>query len=138
MGSNVRNKQHNAIRLANSIDLSDVDTLIVTGGGVAEIDSTVLVTTCETLNPEIKVNVERKEFSNISPMMMGRDPNHSYAMVTQKTSDFDSLNKNAPYRHWIKKLDRKDTLPRGKFFKGKVGGQGRYMILDEARNLSGN
>lgn len=59
------NKKHNAIRLANSIDLSDVDTVIVTGGGASEIDSDTFVATCETLNSEIKVSVEPTAFSNI-------------------------------------------------------------------------
>jgi hypothetical protein len=131
----VINKKHNAIRLANSIDLSNVDNLIVTGGGVTTVDSNVLVATCETLNPEIKVNIDCHEFSNIVPMDIGRKPNHSSIIVTQKMSDFDILNKNAPYRHWIKKLSRKDTLPRGKFFKGKIGGGIPYVILDEAHRF---
>lgn len=57
--------------------------------------------------------------------------NKNAVLVTQKPNDFNPLKKNVAFRHWLKKLGRKDTLPRGKFFKGKVGGA-PIIIFDEA------
>lgn len=71
----------------------------------------------------------------ISHLKLSRKQNQTGVMVTQKLSDFDGHNKNAPYRHWIRKLDRKDTLPRGKFFKGKVGGRTKFLVIDEMHQL---
>lgn len=52
------NKKHNAIKLANSINLSNVDNIIVTGGGVSQLDRDVLVKTFKTINSEVKVRVD--------------------------------------------------------------------------------
>jgi hypothetical protein len=49
------NKKHQSIKLANSIDLTNVDTLLVTGGGVSQYDRKTLVETCQAINPDIKV-----------------------------------------------------------------------------------
>ena len=43
------NKKHNAIKLANSIDLSNVDNIIATGGGASQLDRDVLVKTFKTI-----------------------------------------------------------------------------------------
>lgn len=52
-------------------------------------------------------------------------------MVTQRLEDFGKI-KPIPYafRDWLHKLNRNEKLPRGKYFKGKVGGK-PIVILDE-------
>ncbi|BET65056.1 hypothetical protein YPSE1_45160 (plasmid) [Yersinia pseudotuberculosis] len=52
-------------------------------------------------------------------------------MVTQQLENFGKR-KPTPYafREWLYRLNRKDKLPRGKYFKGKVGGK-PLVILDE-------
>ncbi|EMY9430701.1 hypothetical protein ABCY68_004661 [Salmonella enterica] len=51
-------------------------------------------------------------------------------MITQRREDFSKCYKPVPYafRDWLYRLNRKDKLPRGKFFKGKVGGKPIYLI----------
>jgi hypothetical protein len=46
-------------------------------------------------------------------------------MVTQRREDFFKYYKPVPYafRDWQYRLNRKDKLPRGKYFKGKVAGK---------------
>lgn len=69
--------------------------------------------------------------------------------VTQRIEDFDPSvierarklfegsgkaqpGKDAAFKTWLSRLNRKDTLPRGRFFKGKrVSG---LLILDEGRH----
>lgn len=57
-------------------------------------------------------------------------------MITQRREDFGKY-KPVPYafQDWLYRLSRKDKLPRGKFFKGKVGGKPIYFI-DECSFLS--
>jgi len=62
-------------------------------------------------------------------------PSRNSFVVTQKISDFENYNKNVHYKYWLKKLGRKDILPRGKFFKGKVGGTSRFVVKDESHML---
>ncbi|ECH2288240.1 hypothetical protein FOE33_24430 [Salmonella enterica] len=53
-------------------------------------------------------------------------------MATQRREDFFKYFKPFPYafRDWQYKLSRKDKLPRGKYFKGKVGGK-PITVIDE-------
>ncbi|WP_391485335.1 hypothetical protein [Acinetobacter baumannii] len=49
-------------------------------------------------------------------------------LVTQYLPDLDKIkskrSSEAPFRYWLENiLKRSDKLPRGKFFKGKVGGK---------------
>lgn len=54
------NKKHNAIKLANTIDLSNLDNIIVTCGGLSQLDRDVLVKTFKTINSEFKVRVDNQ------------------------------------------------------------------------------
>lgn len=56
-------------------------------------------------------------------------------MITQRFEDFGKI-KPIPYafRDWLHKLNRNEKLPRGKYFKGKVGGK-PMVILDEFWSL---
>ncbi|MDN5490487.1 MAG: hypothetical protein L0G48_08140 [Staphylococcus equorum] len=56
-------------------------------------------------------------------------------LVTQNYPDFEKYKSrrdaNAPFRYWLENvLKRSDRLPRGKFFRGKVGGK-PIRIIDE-------
>lgn len=56
-------------------------------------------------------------------------------LVTQNYPDFEKYKSRrdaeAPFRYWLENvLKRGDKLPRGKFFKGKVGGK-PILIIDE-------
>ncbi|AFI97476.1 hypothetical protein ABTC85_15400 [Acinetobacter baumannii] len=56
-------------------------------------------------------------------------------LVTQYLPDLDKIkskrSSEAPFRYWLENiLKRSDKLPRGKFFKGKVGGK-PLRIIDE-------
>lgn len=56
-------------------------------------------------------------------------------LVTQNYPDFEKYKSrrdaNAPFRYWLENvLKRGDRVPRGKFFKGKVGGK-PIRIMDE-------
>ncbi|MDL0603677.1 hypothetical protein O3K13_06690 [Yersinia pestis] len=57
-------------------------------------------------------------------------------MVTQCPEDFGKI-KPIPYafRDWLHKLNRSDKLPRGKYFKGKMGGK-PIVIIDEFWSVS--
>ncbi|WP_213069009.1 hypothetical protein [Acinetobacter baumannii] len=62
-------------------------------------------------------------------------------MASQDISDFKKLiskrNSEAPFKYWLENvLTRKDKLPRGKFFKGKIGGK-PIIVLDEFWTHSG-
>ncbi|MDL0457445.1 hypothetical protein O3J91_06705 [Yersinia pestis] len=56
-------------------------------------------------------------------------------MITQRREDFGKY-KPVPYafQDWLYRLNRKDKLPRGKYFKGKVGGK-PMTIIDEFSSL---
>lgn len=66
--------------------------------------------------------------------------------VTQSADDFGGIDrlkrliaeqkKNAAFDEWRIKLDANDTLPQGKFFKGKKPGN-PVMIIDEAHLFIG-
>lgn len=51
-------------------------------------------------------------------------------VITQRYEDFSKFYKPVPYafQDWLYRLNRKDKLPRGKYFKGKVGGKPIVMI----------
>jgi hypothetical protein len=55
--------------------------------------------------------------------------------VTQYRSDFDALlrrrQKNAAFEEWRLRLNRKDRLPRGPFFRGKTAGEDKKIMTDE-------
>lgn len=54
-------------------------------------------------------------------------------MVTQRLDGFGKRNRKPfPYafQDWQHRLNKKDKLPRGKYFKGKVGGK-PFVIFDE-------
>jgi len=51
-------------------------------------------------------------------------------IVKQEDGEFNIVRKNAAFRDWQYKLNRRDSLPRGKFFKNKKAGR-PYFIRDE-------
>jgi len=55
--------------------------------------------------------------------------------VTQDANTYlKHKGKNAAFKDWIYKLNRGDTLPRGKFFQGKSAGK-PLLIMDESHLL---
>ncbi len=55
----------------------------------------------------------------------------SIQYVTQKASDFSVPRFGTVYREWQYSLDRRDRLPRGKWFKNQKAGK-PYVVMDEA------
>ena len=55
--------------------------------------------------------------------------------VTQCRSDFEALlrrrQKNAAFEEWRLRLNRKDRLPRGPYFRGKTAGEDKKVMVDE-------
>lgn len=55
--------------------------------------------------------------------------------VTQYRSDFEALlrrrQKTAAFEEWRLRLNRKDRLPRGRFFRGKTAGSEKRVMVDE-------
>lgn len=45
-----------------------------------------------------------------------------------------TMAKETAYKEWQQRLKRGDTLPRGKYFKGKAAGR-QILIIDEAWKL---
>jgi len=59
----------------------------------------------------------------------------SYAQSGVTTAAMEVIKKrrerNAAFESWRKKLSSKDTLPRGKYFKGKIGAITEHVSFDE-------
>lgn len=64
------------------------------------------------------------------PKLVVLDPIGNTELVKHYMS---KLCKNAAYRDWLQNLNHRDQLPRGRFFKGKVGGKPKPKLhIDEA------
>lgn len=64
------------------------------------------------------------------PKLIVLDPLGDTELVKHHMS---KLGKNAAYRDWLLNLNHRDQLPRGRFFKGKIGGKPKpKLYIDEA------
>lgn len=56
--------------------------------------------------------------------------NANLHQISQCAEDLKHAGKNAAFKEWLHKLGRKDTLPRGRFFRGKKAGK-PIILIDE-------
>lgn len=75
-----------------------------------------------------------KALPNKSESINGQPYEYDFERITKTKEDLKRLIGKPAFRHWQYKLKQGETLPRGKFFKGKKpkGGRRPLIILDEA------